>query len=85
MVDKQALKVAVPLARVADWMARARMTERQLDKAVINARARGATWQDIADAAELSRQGAQQRWGAKVDAAGLESTAVAKGQGRLAV
>jgi multidrug efflux pump subunit AcrA (membrane-fusion protein) len=85
MVDKQTMKLAVPLAKVADWMARSRMTERQLDKAVLNARAKGATWQDIANAAELTRQGANQRWGAKERSADLEATRVAKGQGRLAL
>jgi hypothetical protein len=86
MADKQMMKLAVPLAKVADWMARSRMTERQLDKAVLNARAKGATWQDIADATELTRQGANQRWGAKERASEVsQTTPVAKGQGRLAV
>lgn len=34
-----------------------------LNESVRRARAAGASWQDIADATGMSRQGAQQRWG----------------------
>ena len=83
-VDKHAARVAVPLAGVANWMFRFRGAERQLDKAVIKARSRGATWDEIAEAAELTRQGAHGRWAGKC-AAAEASAAVAPGQGVLAV
>jgi hypothetical protein len=36
---------------------------RKLAEAVAAARDAGASWQDVADAAGVSRQAAQQRWG----------------------
>jgi hypothetical protein len=83
-IDKHAKQVALPLANVANWMARYRMSERQLDKAVIKARVKGATWAEIAEAAEMTSQGAQSRWAAKARAA-EQATPVARGQGVLAV
>jgi hypothetical protein len=83
-IDKHATAVAVPLANVANWMYRWRGAERQLDKAVIKARSKGATWAEIAEAAEISPQGAHGRWAAKCDAAGV-SAEVAAGQGILAI
>jgi hypothetical protein len=83
-LDRHAAAVAVPLASVANWMFRYRGAERQLDKAVIKARSKGATWAEIAEAAELTPQGAHGRWAAKCEAAGLSAT-VAQGQGILAI
>lgn len=42
----------------------ARETAQQIDAAVGKARENGASWAAIGNAAGLSRQGAQQRWGA---------------------
>jgi hypothetical protein len=83
-IDKHATQVAVPLANVANWMFRYRGAQRQLDKAVLKARLKGATWDEIAEACEMTRQGAQGRWAAKCEAAGA-ATNVAQGQGILAV
>lgn len=83
-IDKHATQVAVPLANVANWMFRFRGAERQLDKAVLKARLKGATWDEIAEAAEMTRQGAHGRWAAKCEAAGASAT-VAQGQATLAI
>jgi hypothetical protein len=79
-IDKHAAAVAVPLANVANWMFRFRGAERQLDKAVIKARSKGATWAEIAEAVEMSPQGAYGRWSGKAEAAGV-SADVASTQG----
>jgi hypothetical protein len=83
-IDKHAKQVALPLANVANWMFRYRGAERQLDRAVIKARSKGATWAEIGEAAEMTSQGAQSRWAAKCRAA-EESSPVARGQGVLAL
>ena len=83
-LDRHAKQVAVPLANVANWMFRFRGAERQLDRAVIKARSKGATWAEIAEAAEMSPQGAHGRWAAKCEAAEASAT-VAEGQGILAI
>lgn len=83
-IDKHAMQVATPLANVSNWMFRWRGAERQLDKAVLKARLKGATWDEIAEACEMTRQGVHGRWAAKCEAAGA-ATNVAQGQGVLAV
>lgn len=83
-VDKHARQVAVPLANVANWMFRYRGAERQLDRAVIKARSKGATWAEVAEAAEMAPQSAHQRW-AKKCAEAEQVSVIAEGQGILAL
>ena len=76
-LSKHSRAVAVPLSNVAASMYRYRASQSLLDKAVVKARGRGATWAEIAEAAQLSSQGAHGRWAAKCDAAGVSATVVA--------
>jgi hypothetical protein len=48
---------------VTVYAGKARVTAADLDAAVQTARAAGATWQQIGDAAGLTKQAAHQRWG----------------------
>lgn len=43
------------------------LTGSELDKAVANARAAGATWQQIGDAVGMARQSAWKRWASPTD------------------
>lgn len=53
----------VALQTVEDVMAQVREQHRLLDEAVAAARAAGATWEHIGEAAGMTRQSAHERWG----------------------
>lgn len=55
------------VSRVREARAYADRGEEELDRAVRDARAAGATWQQIGDAAGMARQAAWKRWASPTD------------------
>lgn len=59
---------APSLYEVRALAAEARAVQDRLAAAVAHARAEGATWADVGDAAGMTRQSAHERWGKQADA-----------------
>jgi hypothetical protein len=86
MAKSLELRIGMALATCTNHQAQIKMHEKLLERAVLRARAAGATWEQVGEALDMSQQGANARFGPIEAAKGpVAKPRVAKGQGSLAV
>lgn len=80
------LKLGLALATVTNHQAQIDMHTKLLTRSVLAARAKGATWQQVADALGVTQQSVSERFGpAELEKASRAKPVIAKGQGSLAL